>query len=399
MTTAAGPNSESEGVIIAYDPASLSSYSPNVHPRSLDVFGWAELSGAGFRAISSRDNIYSPVGNTPMKVIPTIDGSGGYTLTYNAPIDNLAPAVQGETWTFSFWAKANKNINGGSFVFEANSAGQYIQAPNKAHAITTEWQRFEHTYTFINPLSAFIQVRVDWVGDTTAIYWFDGFQVEKSSAATKFNASNIEEASILQDLSGNNYNLPLVSSDVFSTDSGGCIEFTSGTTGRAQLDMYGANGPLVGSKDANNWDGTSTHEIWFNPSVLDETVRFLFSDGNSNEGTIDITSTRVRCFFGGSNTITYNTVLSTGTWYHAAMVHHKDDAADLYRLSFYFNGELIETTSDVISTAPSFYGPDSYMRIGQLFTGKLGPIKVYNTNLTAAEIKRNFESQRRRFGV
>jgi hypothetical protein len=401
MSAVSGPDVTSLQTIISYDPANKVSYSTNVHPRALDIFGWAELSRGAERGSMSRDTLLSPVGNTPVRVVPTDAVNGGYLLTYNTIADNLAPAISGDTWTFSFWAKANKNIVATSFIFEANSSGAYIQAPSKNYNLTTEWQRFEQTYTFINPLTTSVQVRVDWQPDTTAIYWFDGFQVEKTSSATRFNPTKINNGLTLRDMSGNNFNLPLLSSDAFSTNNQGCVVFSSATTGRNQTNMYNLTGPLVGSKDNVQWDGNSTHEAWVSPSVVDATQRFIFSDNNNNEGFVSFTSTQTQASFGGSNTVTTSSIiLVPNVWYHIAMVHHKDDPTDRYRFQFYINGQQIGNVSNnVISTTSAVYGPDSSMRIGHLFTGRFGPIKVYNTNLSAAQIKKNYESMKRRFGL
>ena len=82
------------------------------------------------RATMSADSTVtdSPVGGVPLKMVPTANNDP-YTQTYNGSQWNIANTKQGETWTFSVYVKANTNTQSQIYLFEANSAGNYTQAP------------------------------------------------------------------------------------------------------------------------------------------------------------------------------------------------------------------------------------------------------------------------------
>ncbi len=88
-------------------------------------------------------------------------GNDAHIGTYNATKWNLGSAVSGQTWTVSVWAKASAATTGQIFIFEANSSGTYVAAPATTINITTEWQRFSYTYTFVNATTTNIQTRLD----------------------------------------------------------------------------------------------------------------------------------------------------------------------------------------------------------------------------------------------
>ena len=120
-------------------------------------------------------------------------------MTYNSSTYNISPAAVGQTWTFSVYAKANKQTTGELFLFEANSSGQYFDIDssfaNSQIVITTGWQRFSITRNIVNKNTAFIQVRVDGPnGGDNAVIWWDGFQVERGSNVGIFTSGSTTTA-------------------------------------------------------------------------------------------------------------------------------------------------------------------------------------------------------------
>jgi hypothetical protein len=395
MSAHAGPNLSENNLILSIDSGNKRSYSPNVHPRALDIFGWAER--GGFRADISRDSIFSPVGSTPVRVVPNLEGSGGYFQTYNTLADNLAPAVAGETWTFSFWAKANKTINGSSYIFEANAAGAYIQAPNKGYTFTTEWQRYEHTYTFINPLATSIQVRLDWVGDTTAIYWFDGFQVERHTSATRFNSSNFGTG--LNNLVGeNNVNLTLGKPNFDGNQI--ILNATQGffTTGLENI--------------LSLWSDPFSLEMWMyvpSSATWSNGNRSMMIARGSTDGSHGLARTgnnNQMSMYIRSNTgiVEALATITRDAWWHVVGVWDGIRTSSIYTNGVFRNSSTLASTP---TPSNMDTGNFSLLRsvatlanaVGSNYDGNFTIINIYNKPLSAAEVNQNFNATRGRHGL
>lgn len=143
-------------------------------------------------ATTSRDSstALSPVGGVPLRM--NVTGNDPYLETYNSSQWNVADARQGDTWTLSVYAKADRSTSGQLFIFEANEGGAYTKAAAKTIQLGTEWQRYTFTYIFTDPSTRHIQVRLDGPdsgGTGVAISW-DGLQVEKGTQASPFTASS-----------------------------------------------------------------------------------------------------------------------------------------------------------------------------------------------------------------
>ena len=171
MSTHSGPNIVEDGLVLSIDPANQKSYSSNMFLHSTDYYSFSTSVTA--KALSSRDTISSPVGNTPLK-LTQVDIGAAYTPTYNSPTWNIASAATGETWTVGFWVKSDFVSAANQsrlYVFGANSSGlayvapSYVNIFSLAYTVTTEWQRISLTVTFTNPDVSYIQFRLDTAYD------------------------------------------------------------------------------------------------------------------------------------------------------------------------------------------------------------------------------------------
>ena len=144
------------------------------------------------RATTSRDTStgLSPVRGVPLRM--NVTGNDPYIETYNSSQWNVADARQGDTWTVSVYAKADRSTSGQLFIFEANDKGEYTKGGATTIQLGTEWQRYSYTYTFTDSSTRSIQVRLDGPdsGGTGASIWWDGLQVERASQASPFSASS-----------------------------------------------------------------------------------------------------------------------------------------------------------------------------------------------------------------
>ncbi|MFM7087646.1 MAG: PA14 domain-containing protein [Cyanobium sp.] len=132
----------------------------------------------------------SPVSGVPLRM--NVNQDDPYVITYNSSSWNIAEAKQSETWTLSVYAKADRPTSGQLFIFEANDSGAAIRNSASTIQLGTEWQRYTFSYTFTDPASRYIQVRLDGpdYGGKDAVIWWDGVQVERANQASPFTASS-----------------------------------------------------------------------------------------------------------------------------------------------------------------------------------------------------------------
>jgi len=392
MTIVAGPKVVEDGLVLSYDFANKKSFSANVHPGSTNIYDWyvgIRGNAGANQSTLSKDTIESPVGNTPLRM--DVTGSDPHISSYNGLQWNLDEATSGDTWTVSVYAKASTNTTCQIYIFGANSSGQYIEAPSGARNITTEWQRISFTHTFANSNTVYIQSRLDGpdtqaggnaVGQTI---WFDGWQVERGSTATKFSPF-YSDGNIL-DLSGKGNVGNLVNAPAFSEDNYGALVFD------------GTNDTINFEYDLrSNW----TYECWVNKNSKDN-FSFLGQGITSSRSGLHINMYSDRLRFGmysnDTDALGLYSNTSTGVWYHYAFTYnHSTFLKEIYRNGVQLTGTPAQTQTAYIGTGTVRIGAQ-YSSGSTYANGKMASSKLYNRVLTPIEIKQNFEATRGRFGI
>jgi hypothetical protein len=397
MSTSAGPNIVEDGLVLSLDPANQKSYSPNVFQFSTDIFSWTT---AASRAVLSRDTIASPVGNKPLKMVPS--GNDPFTNSYNSAAWNVTPVVNGETWTLSVYVKANRATRVELFLFGANSSGvgfvdgSWIGLTAKGFDIGTEWTRISHSITYNNANVAFLHFRLDGTPtlDSGVEIWWDGVQVEKNSTETAFNPNYY--GTTINDISNNSNNGTLTNSPIFFAEEKGGLLYNGTNTNitiphnSSKMDFSLGQTvcmvlkPTTGSESARRnpynqaygGPGTMTHEP-------NRTINYYFgtNGGNNNpyvgRNSVFTVNTNELAFIAVSR----NQSLNTCKWYK--------------------NGALI-STQDAGGYTTTANG-SSPILIGQGYTsnflGNIYATYVYNRGLTDEEIKQNFNALRGRYGI
>lgn len=382
-----GPQIVQRGLVLDLDASYMRSYSPNVIPNPTDLFAWT---GTAQNACTlSRDtSITRQYGSIPLKM--AITGNDPYTGTYNSLSWNLAPAANGQTWTLSFYAKASESITGNCYIFGANSNGNYIEAPSTSFTVTNTWQRFTFTTTFANASTVYVQARVGGpaTGGSGKTIWWDGLQLEKASSATTFNPYYIGNTT-WRDVSGNNNNLTLFYGPTFDTSNGGCILFD------------GVN-DLAATVAAPTYGNNMTWEAWVNRTSSVNAYNMFMGAylpyfGLKGDGTV---------IFSNYINSTQQTIYSTGftnannVWYHLAFTTEYiggNTASKIYIYGVLNNSSTFTGTQN--STSYQFAVGDGQATSWYPFNGKISNVKVYNRTLSAAEISKNYEATRKRFGL
>lgn len=234
----AGPDINENGLVLALDAANKKSYSQNEFQYSTDIFGWyTNGAGTANNATITRDTISSPVGNTPLKM--EVTGNDPHIGTYNNSTWNIAPAVNGQTWVVSVYAKASVATTGQIFIFGANSSGTgyvsgaWLTISAATLNITTEWTRISHYITMNNANIAYIHTRLDGpdTGGSGQTIWWDGLQVEKvpSGTTTPSTFTSVYKQNTFTSLIGNT-NLSFINNQYSSYSDINSIRFTRNET-------------------------------------------------------------------------------------------------------------------------------------------------------------------------
>lgn len=396
-----GPQIIRNGLILDLDASYMRSYSPNVLPNPTDLFAWCGSAGTNLCTISRDTSITRQYGSIPLKMV--ISGNDAHIVSYGNAIWNLAPALNGQTWTISAYVKASVATTGELFIFGADSSGNYGGAgtfgSSGAINITTSWTRVSFT-TAMNGINvAYIQIRLDGTqtGGSGITIWWDGLQVERASAATNFNPYYFGNT-VWKDVSGNSNNSSLVNTDsqnYFSTNAG-YIQF-DGTDDHVSISSPNANTRLQ-----NNYQTVSF--FVYITSVGPNSVAFLYAvGGNTNGVAIGWLADSVRFFISnGASNLNYpvNMTNALNTWMNITSIVDNINRT----MTVYKNGSLVGTSSQWTAFTP----PSSTVVIGNnsmtgntgdRIKGRVANVLVYNRALTATEISQNYETDKSKFGL
>jgi hypothetical protein len=383
--------------VLNLDANNSKSYSNNTHSYPLDVGTWAVPAGA-YQATLSRDTTVtdSPAGGVPLKMaVSAATPNSAYVGTYNSPTWNIAPALNGQTWTVSFWVKGSSAFTASMLIFEANSSGNYTTYGQPSYSVTTSWTRVSGTYTMSQATTAYIQVRFDNYNVSTNM-WVDGLQVEKNASATPFNPRTNSGGSTWTDpvrqITATNYGyVP------FSTDGGGCFDMTAATGAPSNLGFtFSVNMvPRVGNFAFSCW----TKSTPAGPGQV-----CLFSNAGGAEGFRFGTSQTGAYVLCGNP---YNegsvswTAWDNTTWHHVVAAYDRTGVdTGTPRIAVYLDGVYqgaLGLSAPQIQMAD--VTPGLVRNPGNSWVGKLAIFAVYSGHLTAGEVNALFNSQRGRFGV
>jgi len=396
-----GPQIVRSGLVLDLDASYMRSYSPNVMPNPTDIYAWAINGGSTSCTITRDSSQTRQYGSTPMKMAVT--GNDPYIITINygpgaSSIWNLAPAANGQTWTISVYVKASVATTGELFLMPADSNGVVITAAFGAVSITTSWTRVSFTYTISSATTAFIQCRLDGPnsGGSGINIWWDGLQVERSSAATNFNPYYFGNTS-WRDVSSNGNDSSLLNTDsqnYFSTNAG-YIQF-DGTNDYVSI-TQNSNTRLQ-----NNYQTLSF--FVYITSVGPNEAAFLWNVGANPTGMFlfwSPTAINMQIQTGGTY-INYPVSVTNAlnTWMNITYIINNVGRT----MTAYKNGALVGTSSQWSIFTP----PNSVVELGSnratgntgdYIKGRVANVLVYNRALTATEISQNYEADKSKFGL
>jgi len=392
-----GPQIVRSGLVLDLDASYMRSYSPNVMPNPTDIFAWCGSALAVSCTLARDATITRQYGSIPLKM--TVTASDSNFQSYNSSIWNLAPALNGQTWTISVYAKASVGSTFGQiFIFPANASGNTLPTfGSNVFTITSSWQRFSLTYTITGEATtAFIQMRLDGSNTAGEIIWFDGLQVERASAATNFNPYYFGNA-VWKDVSSNGNDSSLVNTDsqnYFSTNAG-YIAF-DGTNDYVKI-TQNSNTRLQ-----NNYQTLSF--FVYITSVGPNEAAFLWTVGVNPTGMFlfwSPTAINMQIQTGGTY-INYPVSVTNAlnTWMNITYIINNVGRT----MTAYKNGALVGTSSQWSIFTP----PNDVVELGSnratgntgdYIKGRVANVLVYNRSLNATEISQNYEADKSKFGL
>ena len=189
------------------------------------------------------------------------------------------------------------------------------------------------------------------------------------------------------DLSGNSNSGTLTNGPTFNSDNNGSI-------------VFDGSDDVVSISDSSSIDVTPTVTIssWINPSgfgggnygrIIDSQDSYnFFLDNTTSSGT-----NAIRYWPNTGDALSVNNVVTLNEWANFTVVHSGSNVV------IYKNGISIGTSGS-FSTLPS---TSSGLTIGNRddnareFEGKISQVLVYDTALTAAEVKQNYDALKGRY--
>ena len=424
MSLSHSPSIVRDGLVAYYDAANQKSYSTNIFPNPLDIYTWYTTTKGNATANNctvAQDLVTSksPANGIPMKM--SVTANDPHTASFGAMLWNLSTSKAGDVWTISCWVKASVVTTSEFYIFGANSLGTWITAPNKTLTITTEWVWHEFTTTFSNALIEYVQIRLDGTNASGAgiDIWWDGLQLQRTSAATTLITTPNIGGNTFKDISGGAPNFTLYNSK-YITNYSNYIQFTRA----ASAPKHGGVAQLIGTGEL-----TSANFIY-----SDHTWEVLFRIDDINPGSYDATEgNSIICAFSGYHVgFMYTSTLlryfmfdavgltgvnacswSLGTsgaqinqdsWYNVTVVRNGDTFIP------YINGAPFGTGSTRAYTA--YNGVSNNIWLGgtvntteglgsYVYYGKnsVSNMKMYNRALTASEVLQNFNAIKGRFSL
>ena len=230
----------------------------------------------------------------------------------------------------------------------------------------------------------------------------DKLMLHLDAANTK---SYIGSGTAWNDLSGNGHNATLVNGVGYSSNDGGSLTFDGSNDHASFTSLSLPNRPFtVGTwcryDDLSGWQMVAGQD-----QNQDSNSLGAFYFGKSTNGYIG--DGRTSNSFGttiyggtGASQINVNTpnAISANTWYNFVVVFSSSD------IKLYMNSSLETTVSDSTSIATrtgTFRIGGAYYNNNLIdyFDGRIANLKVYDRELTATEVKQNYDALRGRFGL
>ena len=409
-----GPKLVTDSLILCLDARDANSYAGE---PTTNLSANSDYSGVTLDSINSSSNggwgstfdrwvslIEGPAGKKVrafhLKLTGTTSGAHAEGAPYNlSGMDSqYGTLTAGSTYTSSVWAKVIRANGSTTPHTESNLmylvGQQNVSSPTQT--VNTEWTRISCARTIAAGQTGDYRLRHYFysagVGDTLVIA---EPQIELKGYATPYVYSSRSATNGWTDLSGNGNHGTLTNMAGTGTSHyrvGQVIE----PLANSYLDFDGSNDYVATSfgSGRNPYSSPTTFVAWVKADSA--TASRMWLDHGSNGTNQRLYSALITAdnpnIFGIQNQAWgYSSSADTSKWYHQALVMDAGTARG------YYDGIAAGTKSYSSYTLPG--NTRAGGRSGYIWDGQIACFAVYDKALSAAEVKKNFNAQRRRFGV
>ena len=221
------------------------------------------------------------------------------------------------------------------------------------------------------------------------------------------NSKSYNGSTIWYDVSGNNNTATMYGTAPFSTDGGGCFDFTTVTGAAASSASLG----FTFASDMIPTTGSFTLSCWIkNPPSSSGQVGLFSNAGGADGYRYGIGTNGVYTLISGAGGVGYSepttsflSTLSSALWYNVVTVFDRSGTfnSGTPRWQLYLNG-VLQNNTNMVASQPAFTSnAPGLVRSSccQLYTGKLAMFSAHNQALSAAQIEQNFNALRSRYSV
>lgn len=263
-------------------------------------------------------------------------------------------------------------IGGNTISNNFNTSGEITNYPNVVTNGLTLWVDAGNSYSYINSPN----------------YYDCGYGPQYYSSDPGCTPCN----SKVMDMSGfGNDGILNGNASVFYSNYGGVMSFD----GSGDYVNCGNLGSFYTTGTISFWVNSSAMVNYNNPFTthyLGVNVGIRFEENAS--GRFDVIYGNDSGTYSGANYMDNSMIINT--WYHIVFIWNRNVNTAIG----YLNGTLVFNTSNSLwaSTMPSITiggGFDS----SRFWNGKIGPIMIYNRELSQSEVVQNFNNGRQRFGI
>jgi hypothetical protein len=231
-----------------------------------------------------------------------------------------------------------------------------------------------------------------------------GPQIVRSGLILTLDAANRKSytsgSSSWRDLSGFSYDATRYGTVPFSTDGGGCFDFST------VAGTFPSNATL-GFTFASNMvptTGNFTFNMWVKNPPTNVSQCGLFSNAGGADGyRFGIGKDAIYWLIGptyAEGNVSFLSALNSTSWYNVTTVYARGEATPQIRL--YLNSVFQNSTNFPASqTAFTNYTPGLVRSpcCMPIYNGKLACFNIYNRTLTTDEITQNYNAVKTRFGL
>lgn len=402
MAVTRGPRIVTDGLVLCLDAADQNSCGGQpitnllTYTNALNNAVWQGYCGPTSNITFNTTDITDPIGtNTAIKVVRGSNVVCNSTEAWGLLYSPASPIIiSGGTYTTSFYARG---LSGGETLdYGLNDTNFYFN-----QSLTTNWTRYSVTWTNITGTDRGFQFR-NTTGNCTYYMW--GPQTVSGSNAgpyaTSVGATNGTANLVWRDMSGGNYNATTYGNIPFSTEDGGCYDFSTVAGSTSQTSTFGFS--FVNNMVPTT--GNFTISTWIKNPPTNVIQSGLFSNAGSADGyRFGIGKDAIYWLIGptyAESTVAFLNTLNSTSWYNVTAIFARSEATPQIRV--YLNGVFQNSGNFNVSqtaftnTAPGIIRSPCCM---PLFNGKLATFNVYNRALSASEIKQNFDAVKSRFGL